>query len=55
MDGILNKSGMVKYKTNIVLDYGGVRQCRNLFILNYKKDKVILRLLWLWAINLEIN
>ena len=27
MDGTPNKSGMVKYKTNIVLDYEGVREC----------------------------
>ena len=44
MDGTLNKSEMVKYKTNIVLDYGEVRECCNLFILNCRKDKVILGL-----------
>ena len=51
VDGIPNKSGMVKYKTNIVLDYRGVRECCNLFILNCGKDKVILGLSWLQAIN----
>ena len=50
-----NKSGMVKYKTNIILDYRGVREHDNLFILNCRKDEVILGLPWLWAINLEIN
>ena len=55
MDGMLNKSGIVKYKTNIVLDYGGVREYRDLFILNYKKDEVNLGFPWLWAINPEIN
>ena len=55
VDGTLNKSGLVKYKTNIVLDYGGVRKHWDLFILNCGKDKVILGLPWLWAINLEIN
>ena len=55
MDRMPNKSGSVKYKTNIVLDYGGVREHRDLFILNCRKDKVILGLPWLWAINLEIN
>ena len=55
VDEILNKSGMVKYKTYIILDYGGVRECRDLFILNCGKDEVILGLPWLWAINPEIN
>ena len=55
MDGTPNKSGMVKYKTNIVLDYEGVREHCDLFILNYRKDKVILGLSWLWAINPEID
>ena len=55
MDGMPNKSRTVKYKTNIVLDYGGVRECHDLFILNCGKDEVILGLPWLWAINLEIN
>ena len=36
---------MVKYETNIVLDYGGVREHHDLFILNCRKDKVILGLL----------
>ena len=44
VDGTSNKSGSVKYKTNIVLDYGGVREHQDLFILNYKKDEVILGL-----------
>ena len=44
VDGTLNKSGMIRYKTNIVLDYGGVREHHNLFILNYRKDEVILEL-----------
>ena len=55
MDGTPNKSGTVRYKTNIVLDYEGVRECKDLFILNCRKDKVILGLPWLQAINLEIN
>ena len=55
VDGTPNKSGSVKYKTNIVLDYGGVREHQDLFILNCGKDEVILGLLWLWAINPEIN
>ena len=55
MDDTLNVSGMVKYKTNIMLDYRGVRENRNLFILNYGKDKVILGLPWLQDINPEIN
>ena len=55
MNGTLNKSGSVKYKTNIVLDYGGVREYQDLFILNCGKDKVILGLSQLWAINPEIN
>ena len=55
MDGTPNKSGMVRYKTNIVLDYRGVGEHCNLFILNCGKDKVILELPWLWAISPEIN
>ena len=55
MDGTQNKSEMVKYKANIVLDYGGVRECQELFILNCGKDEVILGFSWLQAINLEIN
>ena len=55
VDGMPNKSGLVKYKTNIMLDYGGVRECQDLFILNCRKDEVILGLPWLQAINLEIN
>ena len=55
VDGTPNKSGLVKYKTNIVLDYGGVRERWDLFILNCRKDEVILGLSWLQAINLEIN
>ena len=55
MDGMLNKSGMVKYKINIILDYREVKEHCNLFILNCGKDEVILGLPWLWAINLEIN
>ena len=55
MDGTLNVSGTVKYKTNIMLDYRGVRELHDLFILNRGKDKVILGLPWLWAINPEIN
>ena len=55
VDDTPNKSGLVKYKTNIVLDYRKVREHWNLFILNYRKDKVILGLPWLWAINPEIN
>ena len=55
MDGMLNKSGMVKYKTNIVLDYGGVRECCGLFILNCRKNEAILGFPWLQAINPEIN
>ena len=51
VDGTPNKSGMVKYKTNIVLDYRGVRERCDLFILNCGKDKVILGLSWLQAIN----
>ena len=46
---------MVKYKTNIVLDYGGVREHCDFFILNCGKDEAILRLSWLWGINSEIN
>ena len=46
---------MVKYKTNTILDYGGVRECCDLFILNCGKDEVILGLPWLQAINLEID
>ena len=42
--GTPNTSGIVKYKTNIMLDYGGVRDQRDLCILNYEKDKVILGL-----------
>ena len=55
VDGTPNKSGLVKYKTNIMLDYREVRKCWDLFILNCGKDEVILGLSWLWAINLEIN
>ena len=55
VDGMLNKSGLVKYKTNIVLDYGGVREHQDHFILNCGKDEVILGLPWLQTINLEIN
>ena len=44
VDRMPNKSGSVKYKTNIVLDYGGVRKRQDLFILNYEKDEVILGL-----------
>ena len=55
MDGTLNKSGMVKYKTNSVLDYGGVRERCDLFIFNCRKDKVILGLSWLQVINPEIS
>ena len=44
MDGTLNKSGTIKYKTNIVLDYEGVREHCDLFILNCGKDEVILGL-----------
>ena len=55
MDEMPNKLGMVKYKTNIILDYGGVRECCDLFILNCGKDDVILELPWLQAINPEIN
>ena len=55
VNGTPNKSGMVKYKTNIVLDYGWVRECQDLFILNCGKDEVVLGLPWLWAINPEIN
>ena len=44
MDDTLNISGTVRYKINIVLDYGGVREHRNLFILNCGKDEVILGL-----------
>ena len=55
MDGTPNKLGLVKYKTNIVLDYGGVREHQDHFILNCEKDKVILGLSWLQAINPEIN
>ena len=55
VDEMPNKSGLVKYKTNIVLDYGGVREHQDLFILNCRKDEVILGLSWLQAINLEIN
>ena len=55
VDGTWNKLGMVKYKTNIVLNYGRVKEHCDLFICNYRKDKVILGLPWLWAINLEIN
>ena len=55
VDEMLNKSGLVKYKTNIILDYGGVREHQDLFILNCRKDEVILGLSWLQAINLEIN
>ena len=55
MDDTLNASGMVKYKINIVLDYGEVRKQRDLFILNCEKDKVILGLSWLQAINLKIT
>ena len=55
MNGTPNKSGIVKYKTNIVLDYRGVREHQDLFILNCGKDKVILGLPWLQAINPEIN
>ena len=40
---------------HIMLDYGGVREHHNLFILNCRKDKVILRLPRLQAINPEIN
>ena len=47
IDGTLNKSGTVKYKTNIMLDYGGVKECRDLFILTCGKDEVILGLSWL--------
>ena len=55
VDGMPNKSELVKYKTNIILDYEEVRECQDLFILNCRKDKVILGLPWLWAINPEIN
>ena len=55
MDGMLNKSEMVKYKTNIILDYGEVKECHDLFILNCRKDEVILELPWLQAINPEIG
>ena len=44
VDGTPNKSGMVRYKTNIMLDYGGVREHCDLFILNCGKDEVILGL-----------
>ena len=54
MDGTPNKLGTVRYKTNIMLDYRGVREHHNLFIINCRKDKVILGLPWLWAINPEI-
>ena len=46
---------MVNYKTNIMLDYREVREHRDLFILNCRKDEVILGLSWLQVINLEIN
>ena len=55
MDGTPNASKMVKYNTNIILDYGGVRECQDFFILNCEKNKVILGLPWLWEINPEIN
>ena len=55
MDGTPNASGMVKYQTNIMLDYKGVREHGDLFIFNCGKDKVVLELPWLQAINLEIN
>ena len=55
VDGTPNKSGMVKHKTNIVLDYEGVKECCDLFILNCGKEEVILGLPWLWAINSKIN
>ena len=55
VDETPNKSGLVKYKTNIMLDYGGVREHWDLFILNCGKNEVILGLPWLQAINLEIN
>ena len=55
VDGMPNKSGIVRYKTNIVLDYGEVRECYNLFIHNCRKDEAILGLPWLQAINLEID
>ena len=54
MNGTPNKSGMVKYKTNIILDYGGVRASRPLYPQLWKSE-VILGLLWLQAINPEIN
>ena len=44
MDGTPNASKMVKYNTNIILDYGGVRECQDFFILNCEKNKVILGL-----------
>ena len=55
MDGTSNALGTVKYKTNIVLDYREVKECQDLFILNCGKNKVILELPWLQAINPEIN
>ena len=44
MDETPNKSGTVKYKTNIVLDYRGVREHQDLFNLNCRKDDVVLGL-----------
>ncbi|KAG8220576.1 hypothetical protein J3R82DRAFT_2795, partial [Butyriboletus roseoflavus] len=34
VDGTLNQSGTIKERTNIVLDYGGIREQRDLYVLN---------------------
>ncbi|KAG8215186.1 hypothetical protein J3R82DRAFT_8710, partial [Butyriboletus roseoflavus] len=35
VDGTQNQSGTIKKKTNIVLDYGGIQEWQDLYVLNY--------------------
>src|SRR5258707_7325369 len=55
VDGTLNQSGTIKQKTSVVLNYGGIRELRELMIFDCSKDEVILGLLWVRAVNPDIN
>ena len=55
VDGTLNQSGTIKQKTSVVLNYGGIRELRELMILDCGKDEVILGLPWFRAVNPDID
>src|SRR5258707_2407193 len=55
VDGTLNQSGTIKQKTSVVLNYGGIREQRELMVLDCGKDEVILGLLWFRAVNPDID